>query len=204
MEPSIIKLKKFDIKNIEYEKTNLRINIIGKRNCPSNVLINDLLFHNLHIPYTFIFTPLNYLVKYNEFIQCPLKKMIQSAVIIDDISLEWVKDNIYNLNINKPLTIINQQYPFVIPQIKFNYIFIFKETINIVQLYDYHCKDIIPSFDIFLNLINECQKDPTICLVINMKPTSSNLEDNIFWYRPVVYQQNIELDDEVLNVVLSK
>ena len=82
--------------------------------------------------------------------------------------------------------ILTMQYPLGIPpalRSNIDYVFIFNEPSieNRRKIYrDYG--GILPTFDIFQNILDECTQDFE-CLVIKLSGNSSNIRDQVFWYK---------------------
>jgi len=82
--------------------------------------------------------------------------------------------------------IITMQYLLGIPpslRSNIDYVFISKETktSNIKKLYEYYA-GMFESMEMFKNILNQCTENYG-CMVIDNTANSSNLADQVFWYR---------------------
>lgn len=115
-------------------------------------------------------------------------------IVLDDMLHEaqtWKKDKtIKNIFFNgrhyNVLFILTMQYAQAIPpelRSNIDYVFIFNEpaVANRKKIYDAY-GGMIPSFDHFCNILDACTQDHE-CLVIKTSGNSSNLSDQIFWYK---------------------
>lgn len=115
-------------------------------------------------------------------------------IVLDDMlhdAQNWKKDKtIKNIFFNGRhynfLFILTMQYPLgITPELRSNidYVFIFNEPSrkNRQKIYDDYCS-MIPSFDHFNNILDSCTQNHE-CLVIKTASNSTNLNDQIFWYK---------------------
>tara|TARA_E500000331_G_scaffold358560_1_gene426639 strand:- start:2021 stop:2863 length:843 start_codon:yes stop_codon:yes gene_type:complete len=132
----------------------------------------------------------------------------RAFMILDDCmydSKAWVNDkNIRSLFFNgrhyKIFFILTTQYPLGLPpafRCNVDYTFIFKETIlkNQQRIYEQYA-GMFPSFDAFRQVLTEVCQDYA-CLVIDNKTQSSNLQDQIFWYKADI-NKNFKMCDPSL------
>jgi len=82
--------------------------------------------------------------------------------------------------------ILTMQYPLGIPpalRSNIDYVFIFNEPSikNRKKIYEDYA-GIIPTFDIFQNILDECTKNYE-CVVIKLSGDSENIRDQVFWYK---------------------
>lgn len=118
----------------------------------------------------------------------------RAFVILDDMlasASSWKKEqSIKEIFLNgrhyNIFFILTMQYPVGIPPVlrsNIDYIFIFNEPsiANRKKLYDNYC-GMIPSFDHFCNILDSCTQDHE-CLVVKSSGNSTDLKDQIFWYK---------------------
>jgi hypothetical protein len=115
-------------------------------------------------------------------------------IVLDDMlhdAQNWKKDKtIKNIFFNGRhfnfLFILTMQYPLgITPELRSNidYVFIFNEPSvkNRKKIYDDYA-GMIPSFDHFCNILDACTQNHE-CLVIKTSGNSTDLRDQIFWYK---------------------
>ena len=78
------------------------------------------------------------------------------------------------------------QYPVGIPpflRTNIDYVFILRENVisNRKRIYE-HYAGMIPSFDAFCQIMDNCAEDYE-CLVIDNTTSSATLKDRVFWYK---------------------
>ena len=117
----------------------------------------------------------------------------RSFLILDDCLYDnsWTKDtNIRYIFTNGRHThnmlVITSQFALGIPPIlrtNIDFVFILRENIisNRKRLYD-HYAGMLPTFDIFCQVMDQCTEDYG-CLVVNNNSKSNILEDQVFWYK---------------------
>jgi hypothetical protein len=115
-------------------------------------------------------------------------------IVLDDMlhdAQNWKKEKtIKNIFFNGRhfnfLFILTMQYPLgITPELRSNidYIFIFNEPSmkNRKKIYDDY-GGAIPSFDVFCNILDACTQNHE-CLVIKTSTNSTDIRDQIFWYK---------------------
>lgn len=120
-------------------------------------------------------------------------------VVLDDMlhdAQSWKKDKtikniFYNGRHYNILFILTMQYAQAIPpdlRSNIDYIFIFNESsvANRKKIYDAYC-GMIPSFDHFCNILDACTQNHE-CLVIKTSGNSSELSDQVFWYKAQAHE----------------
>lgn len=104
------------------------------------------------------------------------------------------KDTNKNVLVNQLLCKNIQNYVIVSSPEQYNYsaictqtefIFIHSEhNINIRRKLYEQWGNIVPDFDTFCQILNQCTTDNE-CLVVDNTTTSKNIEDHFYWYRPL-------------------
>ena len=120
-------------------------------------------------------------------------------IVLDDMlhdAQNWKKEKtIKNIFFNGRhfnfLFILTMQYPLgITPELRSNidYIFIFNEPSvkNRKKIYDDYC-GMVPSFDYFCNILDACTQNHE-CLVIKTSTNSTDIRDQIFWYKAEAHQ----------------
>lgn len=115
-------------------------------------------------------------------------------IVLDDMlhdASSWKKDKtiksiFFNGRHFNFLFILTMQYAQGIPpelRSNIDYVFIFNEpsVANRKRIYDAYA-GMIPSFDHFCNILDSCTQDHE-CLVIKTSGNSSDLRDQVFWYK---------------------
>jgi len=115
-------------------------------------------------------------------------------IVLDDMlhdAQNWKKEKtIKNIFFNGRhynfLFILTMQYPLgITPELRSNidYVFVFNEPSvkNRKKIYDDYA-GMIPSFDHFCNILDACTQNHE-CLVIKTSGNSSDLRDQVFWYK---------------------
>lgn len=115
-------------------------------------------------------------------------------IVLDDMlhdAQSWKKDKtiksiFFNGRHYNFLFILTMQYAQGIPpdlRSNIDYVFIFNEpsVANRKRIYDAYA-GMIPSFDHFCNILDACTQNHE-CLVIKTTGNSSNLRDQVFWYK---------------------
>jgi hypothetical protein len=115
-------------------------------------------------------------------------------IVFDDMLADaqnWKNDKIikeifFNGRHYNFLFILTMQYALAIPpglRGNIDYVFVFNEPSikNRRKIYEDYAA-MIPSFDHFCNILDACTQNHE-CLVIKTSGNSSNLQDNIFWYK---------------------
>lgn len=115
-------------------------------------------------------------------------------VVLDDMlhdAQTWKKDKtiksiFFNGRHFNVMFILTMQYAQGIPpelRSNIDYVFIFNEPsiINRKKIYDAYAAA-IPSFDYFCNILDACTQDHQ-CLVIKTTGNSTDIRDQIFWYK---------------------
>lgn len=115
-------------------------------------------------------------------------------IVLDDMlhdAQNWKRDKtIKNIFFNgrhyNILFILTMQYAQAIPpelRSNIDYVFIFNESsvANRKKIYDAYA-GMIPSFDHFCNILDACTQNFE-CMVIKTSGNSTNLSDQIFWYK---------------------
>lgn len=115
-------------------------------------------------------------------------------IVLDDMlhdAQNWKRDKtIKNIFFNGRhynfLFILTMQYPLgITPELRSNidYVFVFNEPSikNRKKIYDDY-GSVLPSFEHFCNILDACTQNHE-CLVIKTASTSTDLKDQIFWYK---------------------
>ena len=115
-------------------------------------------------------------------------------IVLDDMlhdAQNWKKDKtiksiFFNGRHYNFLFILTMQYPQGIPpelRSNIDYVFIFNEpsVANRKKIYDAY-GGMIPSFDYFCNILDACTQNHE-CVVIKTSGNSSDLRDQVFWYK---------------------
>jgi len=115
-------------------------------------------------------------------------------IVLDDMlhdAQNWKRDKtIKNIFFNGRhynfLFILTMQYPLgITPELRSNidYVFVFNEPSikNRKKIYDDY-GSILPSFEHFCNILDACTQNHE-CLVIKTASTSTDIKDQIFWYK---------------------
>ncbi|NBU33747.1 hypothetical protein EB118_12205 [bacterium] len=115
-------------------------------------------------------------------------------IVLDDMlhdAQNWKKEKtiksiFFNGRHYNILFILTMQYPLgITPELRSNidYVFIFNEPSikNRKKIYDDYA-GMIPSFDHFCNILDSCTQNHE-CLVIKTSSNSTDLKDQIFWYK---------------------
>ena len=123
--------------------------------------------------------------------KCPANNLF---IVFDDMlhdAQNWknektIKNIFFNGRHYNFLFILTMQYPLgITPALRSNidYVFIFNEPSlkNRRKIYDDYGA-IIPSFEHFCNILDACTQNHE-CLVIKTSGNSSDLKDNVFWYK---------------------
>jgi hypothetical protein len=115
-------------------------------------------------------------------------------LVLDDMlqdAAEWKRDStiktiFYNGRHFNVFFILAMQYPYgITPDLRSNidYVFLFNEPSgkNRKRLYEDY-GSMIPSYDYFCNILDSCTQNHE-CLVLKLSGTSSDLRDQVFWYK---------------------
>lgn len=117
----------------------------------------------------------------------------RAFLVMDDCLYDnsWTKNpDIRALFMNgrhhKALFLLTMQYPLgILPNLRTNidFVFILREPniSNRKRIYE-HYAGMFPSFELFLQVMNQCTEDYE-CLVINNSARSNKLEEQVFWYK---------------------
>lgn len=195
-----LNLKKF---NLDKLNNNLIILIQGTRRSGKTTLIKNILNNNKN---SLIFTPNEPLSKEyldfncesfykNKVLYNTIKEQYKSKekfnIVFDDMEHykifqeSGVKDIFLNKGLLNIFTIFTSQSSIIDSKLlsKIDYIFIFKNTGNIQNLYKKYINTKLSlSYNIFLDIFNTLSDNE--CLVIkNTKTQCSNYLENLFWYK---------------------
>ena len=120
-------------------------------------------------------------------------------IVFDDMLADannWKNDKVikeifFNGRHYNFLFVLTMQYALAIPpglRGNIDYVFVFNEPSlkNRRKIYEDYAA-MIPSFDHFCNILDACTQNHE-CLVIKTSGNSSNLQDNIFWYKSELHK----------------
>ena len=115
-------------------------------------------------------------------------------LVFDDMMYDaprWIKDiNVKDIFMNgrhfNLMFLMTLQFAVSVPPSfrgQIDYCFMFKETFisNRRRLYE-HYAGMFPTFEIFCQVLNQCTENNE-CLVIDYTSKSSNISDQVFWYK---------------------
>lgn len=129
-----------------------------------------------------------------------LKPGNRAFVVLDDMLQDasvWKREKtvqtiFYNGRHYNLFFILTMQYPLGIPpglRTNIDYVFVFNEPSikNRKKIYEDYAGS-IPSFDHFCNILDSCTSDHH-CLVIKTSGNSTDLRDQIFWYKAAIFDK---------------
>ena len=189
-------LKKFNIGDIEDDANIL---ILGRRRTGKSVLTKDILVHkNMNRGIVFC----------NKSTEPLFKDVLPNSIISSDYNTNLIETTIKNQEMkdcfcivldgildipwekiyfdSNAFFILTMQYPLGVPpalRSNIDYVCIFNEPSisNRQKIYkDYG--SVIPTFEIFNNILDECTQNYN-CLVIKLSGDSSDIRDQVFWYK---------------------
>lgn len=119
----------------------------------------------------------------------------QGCVVLEDCMYDsscWKHKPLRQLCINarslRTRIILAVQYPLGLPpdlRSTIDYVFIFRENMmtNRKRLYEQYGGGIFPTFEVFVQVLEQLTKEPFTCMVINLTGKSDKLDECVMWYK---------------------